>query len=174
MAEPFLGEIIMFGGNFAPRGWALCDGQILPINQNQSLFSLLGTTYGGDGRTTFGLPDLRGRVAMHPGTGPGLSSRNLGARGGSETVPLSTTQIPAHNHAANCVVPGGNSNDAVNNFWADDVGVSSGTYHSGPATNTMNSDAIANAGGGQAHDNVQPFQCVNYIIALQGLFPSRN
>ena len=174
MADPFIGEIIMFGGNFAPRGWALCDGQLLSIASNSALFAILGTTYGGNGRTDFGLPDLRGRVAMHKGTGPGLTPRNLGQKSGSETVTLNATQIPEHNHAANCVAPGGNSNDAVNNFWADDVGVSSGTYHSGPATNTMNPGAIANTGGSQAHDNVQPFQCVNYIIALQGVFPSRN
>ncbi len=123
--EPFLGEILMFAGNFAPRGWAFCDGQILPISQNQALFSLLGTTYGGDGRTTFALPELRGRVAMHPGTGPGLSSRQLGEKSGVESVTL----------------------------W----GVSA-----------------QNTGGGQAHTNIQPFQCVNYIIALQGTFPSRN
>lgn len=174
MSEPFIGEIIMFGGNFAPRGWALCDGQLLSIASNTALFSILGTTYGGDGRTTFGLPDLRGRVAMHQGNGPGLSNRRLGQKGGVEAVTLSETQIPPHNHAANCVVPAGNTNDAVNNFWADDAGVSSGTYHSGPATNQMNPNAIGNTGGGQSHDNVQPFQCVNYIIALTGIYPSRN
>ena len=188
--DPFIAEIIMFGGNFAPRGWALCDGQLLPIAQNSALFSILGTTYGGDGRTTFGLPDLRGRVPLHPGSGPGLSSRALGERAGAENVILATTQIPAHNHvatststsAANAVAPAGNSNDAVDNFWADDVGVSSGTYHSGPANETMNTGAVSTAtttavadtGGSQAHTNVQPFLGVNFIIALTGTFPSRN
>ena len=118
MSSPFIGQIIMFGGNFAPRGWALCDGQLLPISQNSALFSILGTTYGGDGRTSFGLPELRGRVAMHPGNGPGLSSRRLGERSGVETVTLGATQVPAHGHnpVANAIGPAGNSNDAIGNF----------------------------------------------------------
>ena len=174
MSDPFIGQIVMFGGNFAPRSWAFCDGQLLAISQNQALFSILGTTYGGDGRTTFALPDLRGRVAMHAGSGPGLTPRSLGERGGTENVALTVNQIPAHNHAANCVAPTGNSNDAVGNLWADDAGVSSGTYSSAPATSTMNAGAIGNSGGGQAHTNVQPYLCVNYIIALFGTFPSRN
>jgi len=176
MAEPFIGQIVLFGGNFAPRGWALCNGQLLPISSNSALFSILGTTYGGDGRTSFGLPDLRGRVPMHPGTGPGLSPRTLGQRGGVEDVVLTASQIPEHNHSANCVTPAGNSNDAVNNFWADDAGVSSGTYHDGAGATPvpMNTNAIGNAGGGQPHTNIQPYQCVNYIIALVGLFPSRS
>jgi len=182
MSNPFIGEIVMFGGNFAPRSWAFCDGQLLPISQNQALFSILGTTYGGDGRTTFGLPDLRSRVPIGEGTGPGLTPRTLGAKGGAENVILSTNQIPAHNHVAtstaNAVTPAGNSNDAAGNFWADDAGVSSGTYHTGPATGTMNSDAvqteIQNEGGGQSHTNVQPFLGMNFIIAIQGVFPSRN
>lgn len=178
MSEPFIGEIKMFGSNFAPRGWALCDGQLLPIAQNSALFSLLGTTYGGDGRTTFGLPDLRGRVPMHPGNGPGLSPRLLGQKLGSENTTLNTNNLPPHNHSAtaNAVAPGGNSNDAINNFWADDVGVSSGTYHTGPATGTMNPGAISvgNTGGGQSFSNQQPSQCVNFIIALVGIFPSRS
>lgn len=176
MSSPFIGEIIMFGGNFNPRNWAFCDGQLLSIAQNTALFSILGTTYGGDGRTNFGLPDLRGRVAMHPGNGPGLTPRTLGQKAGNETVQLSLSQIPAHNHGANCVGGAGNSNDAVSNFWADDAGVSSGTYHTGAGASfsAMNSGAIANSGGGSSHNNIQPFQCVNYIIALQGIFPSRN
>ena len=178
MSEPFLGQITMFAGNFAPRSWAFCDGQLLPIAQNSALFSILGTTYGGDGRTSFGLPDLRGRVAMGPRNGPGLSPRTLGQKSGVENVTLTTDQIPSHNHAAtaNAVAPAGNSNDANNNLWADDAGVSSGTYHTGPANVTMNAGAVtvANAGSGQGHPNVQPFLCVNYIIALQGIFPSRN
>ena len=178
MAEPFLGQIVMFGGNFAPRSWALCDGQLLSIAQHSALFSILGTTYGGDGRVTFGLPDLRGRVAMHKGNGPGLTPRSLGARGGAEEVSLTTNQMPSHNHAAAAhgVAPAGNSNDANGNFWADDAGVASGTYHTGPANVQMNAGAVtvANEGSGQGHPNVQPFLCVNYIIALQGIFPSRN
>jgi microcystin-dependent protein len=182
MSDPFLGQITIFAGNFAPRNWAFCDGQLLSINQNQALFAILGTTYGGDGRTTFGLPDLRGRVAIGKGQGAGLSSYPLGSRGGQERVTLVETQIPSHDHTAasvaNAVMPAGNSNDAVNNFWADDAGVSSGTYHTGPANAEMNASAISttvnNAGGGQNHENRQPYLAMNYIIALQGLFPSRN
>lgn len=174
MAEPFLGQIKMFGGNFAPRGYAFCDGTILPISQNQALFSLLGTTYGGDGRTTFALPDLRGRLPVHEGTGTGLTPRPLGAKGGAEAVTLNAAQLPAHSHAARCVTPAGNTNDAAGAVWADDAGVSSGTYSTATPNATMASSAISNAGGNQAHTNVQPFLCVNFIIALQGIFPSRN
>ena len=106
MSDPFIAEIIMFGGNFAPRGWAFCDGQLLSISSNSALFSILGTTYGGDGRTTFGLPDLRGRVAMHPGSGPGLTQRRLGEKSGMETVTLTTNQIPSHNHTATATASG--------------------------------------------------------------------
>lgn len=174
MSEPFIAEIKIFGGNFAPRNFALCDGQLLAIAQNTALFSLLGTTYGGDGRTTFALPDLRGRVPIHPGNGPGLTSRRLGERGGAEDVTLNVNQIPAHNHSANAVTPAGNSNDAAGNYWADDAGVSSGTYHTGPANAAMNAGTIGNTGGSQPHPNMQPFLAVNFIIALFGIFPSRS
>ena len=174
MSDPFLGQIIMFGGNFAPRGWALCEGQLLPISQNTALFSILGTTYGGDGRTTFGLPDLRGRVPMGNGQGPGLTNRRLGEKSGAENVTLTSAQMPTHNHTAAAVGPAGNSNDATGNVWADDAGVSSATYSSGVVTGAMRGDAIGNAGSNQAHTNVQPYQVVNFIIALQGTFPSRN
>lgn len=183
MSNPFIGEVVMFGGNFAPRGWAFCDGRLLAISQNTALFSILGTTYGGDGRTTFGLPDLRGRTPIGARQGPGLTNRLLGSRGGSEAVVLTANQMPAHNHSAtstaNAVTPAGNSNDATGNFWADDAGVSSGTYHSGPANTTMSSAAVQttvanNEGGGQSHPNMQPYQGVSFIIAIQGVFPSRN
>lgn len=178
--DPFLGEIIMFGGNFAPRGWALCDGQLLPISANTALFSILGTTYGGDGRTSFGLPDLRGRVPMHAGNGPGLSDRRLGAKGGSETTHITTANMPAHNHAAPVV--NGSSN-------VPDTKVPAGAYlPTGPRSGGVDLYASAlgtaqpmggggstgNAGGNIPVDNVQPYQCVNYIIALQGVFPSRS
>lgn len=176
MADPFLGEIRMFAGNFPPRGWAFCDGQLLPIAQNTALFSLLGTIYGGDGRTTFALPELRGRVPMHSGNGPGLTSRPQGQKSGQENVTLAANELPEHSHTAKCVVPAGNSNDAANNYWADDAGVSSGTYHTGAGATfaNMNAGAITGGGGGQAHNNMQPYLCIQYIIALQGIFPSRS
>jgi microcystin-dependent protein len=177
MSEPFIGQIMMFGGNFTIRGWAFCDGQLLPISQNQALFAILGPTYGGDGRTTFGLPDLRGRVAIHQGNGAGLSNYNLGQRGGVETVTLNANQIPAHTHTAtaHAKMPAGNSNDATGNFWSDDAGAASATY-STTADTTMNPGAVtlASIGGGQDHTNIQPYLAVNYLIALTGIFPSRN
>jgi len=171
-SEPFLAEIIMFGGNFAPRGWALCDGQLLAISQYSALFSLLGTTYGGDGRTTFGLPDMRGRVPMHAGNGPGLTPRNLGQKGGQERVTLSVGQMPSHMHSVNAQSENGNAEVPTGNYWAkksrDD------DYSTAPPDVTMNVNAISPAGGDQSHENMQPYTVVNFIIALQGVFPSRN
>lgn len=161
----------MFAGNFAPRGWALCDGQILPISQNTALFSILGTTYGGDGRTTFALPDLRGRVPVHPGTGAGLTSYRLGQRGGVESVTLSPPQIPSHNHAMRGNSGQPDESNPENGFPANSAGTGEDLYHSSSNTSM---GVTANAGGGQPHTNVQPFLCVNYIIALQGIFPSRS
>ena len=174
MSEPFIAEIIMFGGNFAPRGWALCDGQLLSISSNSALFSLLGTTYGGDGRTTFGLPDLRGRVAIHPGTGPGLSTYRLGQKAGAENVTLNLNQIPSHTHQAKAHAGPGNRNTATGSAWSDDAGVSWAAYTNTAPTANMHTGAIANAGGSQSHTNIQPYLCVNFIIALVGVFPSRN
>lgn len=172
--NPFIGAIIMFGGNFAPRGWALCDGQLLPISQYSALFSILGTTYGGDGRSTFGLPDLRGRVPMHAGTGAGLTPRQLGERGGQETVTLTTNQIPAHSHTIFAVSAVGDSNDPNNRLLAN-----TGAFDNEYSANTsghvaMSSSMVQNVGNGQPHNNVQPFLCVNFIIALQGTYPSRS
>jgi len=180
--EAFIGQILMFGGNFAPRGWALCDGQLLSISSNSALFAILGTTYGGDGRTTFGLPDLRGRVAMHAGSGPGLTPRALGSEGGSQSNTLAQGNLPAHNHSvsalAKCKGGAGNANTAVGNVWSNDAGVSSATYSNAGADADMAAGAInvqeANVGNNQPLNNIQPFQVVNYIIALQGVFPSRN
>ena len=171
--EPFIGMIVMFGGNFAPRSWALCDGQLLPIAQNQALFSILGTIYGGDGRTTFALPDLRGRVAMHPGSGPGLTTRSLGQKSGSETVTLNVNQIPSHRHNVQCDPDPGTKRVPTNAYPAGEAtGVTA--LYSPEGTGTMHTSMIAPTGGGQSHTIVQPFQCVNFIIALQGTFPSRN
>lgn len=179
MSEPFIAEVRIFAGNFAPRGWAFCDGQLLPISQNTALFSLIGTTYGGDGRTTTALPDLRGRSAMHPGRGPGLTSRRLGQRLGTETVTLSEAQIPSHNHllggvsdTASTAADGGGT-PANNRSLAKTV---AGGLYADTLTNTvpLASSAASNTGGSQSHDNVQPFLTLNFIIALQGLFPSRS
>lgn len=168
--DPFVGQITMFAGNFAPRGWAFCDGQLLDVSQNDALFSLLGTTYGGDGRTTFGLPDLRGRTPIHYGSGPGLTPRNLGARGGTERVTLTAPQLPPHNHpaigaddAANAVSPAGNTL----------ANTGPPVYVPGGAQ-PMALDTVSSVGGSQAHDNMMPFQAVYFIIALTGIFPTRN
>lgn len=168
--EPFIGMIVQFGGNFAPRGWALCDGQLLPISSNSALFSILGTTYGGDGKSTFALPDLRGRVAMQPGTGPGLSARQLGQKGGAETVTLTVNQMPGHNHALNALADDARVATVANNTLAQDQNI----YSSSAPNAAMNAACIGNTGGSQPFGVVQPFLCVNFIIALQGLFPSRN
>ncbi len=173
MSEPFLGEIIMFAGNFAPRGWALCDGQLLPISSYTALFSILGTTYGGDGRTTFALPDLRGRAPIHAGVGPGLSSRSLGSRSGSETNTLDATQLPNHSHTfTNSVdtAPGTAATPGAGTMPAE---ASEDIYGEGEAVinTTVTTSAV---GGSLPVNNMQPYLTVNYIIALQGVFPSRS
>jgi len=180
--NPFLAQIVMFAGNFAPRGWALCDGQLLPINSNQALFSLLGTTYGGDGRTTFALPDLRGRAPIHPGNGPGLSSYRLGQKGGAEYVILNQTQIPTHTHSAsgqiacnfNPTTPA-TSTSPVNGVFAN---AESKVYNTASPNQHMAANGVSvtvgNTGGNLSHTNIQPYNCVNYIIALEGVFPSRS
>ena len=167
MSEPFIGQITMFGGNFAPRGWAFCNGQLLSISQNTALFSLLGTIYGGDGETTFALPELRGRVPMHWGNGPGLSSRNIGEKSGVENVILTTNQIPSHTHSLRVKDDDANQGSPVNNVLANANIYSNATPDAG-----MSAGAMLNTGGGQQHTNVQPFQCVSFIIALQGIYPS--
>ncbi len=171
--DPFIGEIRMFAGNFAPRGWALCDGQLLPITQNTALFSILGTTYGGDGRETFALPDLRGRVPMHAGSSPGLSPRNLGQKGGTETNTLTIAQLPPHRHSVSAVAEDGNQSVATDNLPAGTKVLDK--EYSDAAPNTKMSDFMINAtGGGQPVNNIQPYQTVNFIIALHGVYPSRN
>lgn len=186
--DQLLGQIMLFAGNFAPRGWAFCDGQLLAISQNSALFSILGTTYGGDGRTTFALPDLRGRVAVHKGNGPGLSPYILGEKGGVEDVTLNTLQIPSHSHIAGSVSLPVSSSEATSSDPVGQVLASAMTYISREATASTNvyADAdMANSnmktagstgatGGSQSHTNVQPYLATNYIIAVQGTFPSRN
>lgn len=171
--DPFIGQIIMFGGNFAPRGWAFCDGQLLAISQNTALFSILGTTYGGDGRTTFGLPDLRGRVAMHAGNGPGLSDRRLGAKAGTQTTTLTVNEMPPHNHRFRAEVAAADQSNPTDNLLAAPP---SAIYHPQSAADEvlMHNDSITSVGSGQSFSNEQPYQVVNFIIALTGTFPSRN
>lgn len=167
MSEPFLAEIRIVGFNFPPRGWAVTDGQILPINQNQSLYSLIGTTYGGDGRTSFALPDLRSRTPVHRGDG-----FQLGQKGGAETVTLTAAEIAAHTHAVVAVAAPGNDDEPEGRFLAEPtVGEA---YRAGSTNTALRSGTVTNAGGGQAHNNMQPFSVLNFCIALQGLFPSRN
>jgi microcystin-dependent protein len=169
MAQPYVGEIRMFGGNFAPAGWMFCNGQILPISENETLFQLIGTTYGGDGQSTFALPNLQSRLPMHMGTGPGLSNRILAESGGTETVTLTVNQIPAHTHVPQASNAGTSDNPA-NNFWArTTTGKSYGTT---PTDTTMNPQTISAVGGSQPHENMHPFLCVSYIISLFGIFPS--
>lgn len=183
-SNPFIGEINMFAGNFAPRNWALCNGQLLPIASNSALFSILGTTYGGNGATTFGLPDLRGRVPMHAGNGPGLTFRPLGQKSGTENVTLTASQIASHSHTATTTAAmNASSAEGDSSTPGGKIPAKSGIGDP-DFTDPANADAqldaaaiaasttIGNAGGSQAHTNVQPFQCINFIIALQGVYPS--
>jgi microcystin-dependent protein len=171
MADPFVAEIRIFPFNFAPKGWAWCDGQLLPLSQNTALFSLLGTTYGGDGKSTFALPDLEGRAPMHPGQGPGLSLHDLGETGGSETVSLLESEIPAHSHAFMASNGPANSRAVAGNALARVVG---GLAYAAPgAIVQMAAEALAPAGGDQPHNNLQPYLTLYFCIALQGVFPPR-
>ncbi|MCP3136615.1 phage tail protein [Pyxidicoccus xibeiensis] len=174
MSEPFIGQIMMFAGNFPPRGWQFCQGQILSIAQNTALFSILGTTYGGNGQTTFALPDLRGRYPMQPGQGPGLSPRTLGEQGGSETVTLISTQMPAHNHTLNVSSQNGDTETPVGTVLAADSSATITNYRAAPIDGTMNPASIGVAGGSQPHNNMSPYTCINFIIAMEGIYPSRN
>lgn len=169
--EPFLGEIRMFAGNFAPRGWALCNGQLLPINQNQALFSLLGTMYGGDGKTTFALPNLQGRVPIHMGQGLNLTPRFQGEAGGEEEVILTISEIPQHNHQA--IASNGEATELspAGNVWATK---SRTTLYNKTGNVAMSNSAIGMAGGNQPHNNMPPYLTINFIIALQGIYPSRD
>ena len=174
MSEPYLGEIRLVGFNYEPEGWAFCDGRLLPIAQYDALFALIGTTYGGDGQTTFALPDLRGRTPIHMGQGNGLSNRTIGQNGGAETVTLSMNELPVHSHAAQAFEGSGTSSNPSGAVWA---GVSSGAIYrvdDGSTLAAMNPGAVSPVGGSQPHDNLQPYLCVNFIIALDGVFPTQS
>ena len=169
--EPYIGQIMAFGGNFAPQGWALCDGSLLPISQYDALFNLIGTTYGGDGQTTFAVPDLRGRAALHQGQGPGLSSYSLGQSGGAEAVTLTANQLSPHSHPAMGHSGAGDNVHPAGAVWA---GSSTNLYTAGAAANAaMDATLIAPSGGSQPHDNMLPFLTLNFCIALEGIYPSQ-
>ena len=172
MSEPFLAEVRMVGFNFAPRGWAFCDGQILPINQNQSLYSLLGTTYGGDGRTTFALPDLRGRTPIHVGSSNGGGDHRLGQKSGEETHTLAANEMPQHTHTLRASSTDANAGAPTNHVLARST--TPEAYREAGSLSAMQAGSITNVGGSQAHENMQPYITLNFCIALQGLFPSRN
>jgi microcystin-dependent protein len=172
MAQPFIGEVRMFAGNFAPLGWLFCDGSLLPISEYETLFNLIGTTYGGDGQSTFALPDLRGRVPIHQGPLAGGSTYVIGQSGGVESVTLTTQQIPNHGHALVASGGAGSASGPGGNVPALAVG---NLYVGSPTSPTVNLSemAIGSAGGSQPHDNLQPFLCVSFIISLFGIFPPR-
>lgn len=178
--EPFIGEIVLFAGNFAPRGWSFCNGQLLSISVNASLYSILGTTFGGDGIETFGLPDLRGRVPVHPGTGVGLSKRTLGESGGMESIVLTINQMPTHTHVVSATVD-------VPIFYENSTSESTGVLITPESASKIRSGALdknarnlttenfsESTGHSSPHNNMQPYQCINFIIALQGIYPARS
>lgn len=175
MADPFVAEIRMFPFNFAPRGWAFCNGQILPISQNTALFSLLGTTYGGNGQSTFALPDLQGSAAMFDGQGPGLSLRDLGEMGGEQTVTLIVTELPAHTHTVNGKTAGGTANPTDLVWGTSNAAKVAANFYApaAPAPVNMNVVALALTGGSLPHNNLMPYTMLNFNIALQGVFPPR-
>jgi microcystin-dependent protein len=169
--DPFVAEIRIFGFTFAPKGWAFCDGQLLPLSQNTALFSLLGTTYGGDGKSNFALPDMQGNAPMHPGQGPGLSLHDLGETGGSETVSLLESEIPSHGHGVNVSAGDGNTRIASGQQPAGGIGVS--MYGPTPTNTSLSPNSLPPAGGDQPHNNMMPYLTLNFCIALQGVFPPR-
>jgi len=170
--DPFVAEIRIFPFNFAPKGWAFCDGQILPLSQNTALFSLLGTTYGGDGKSNFALPNFQGSAPMHPGQGPGLSLHDLGETGGSETVSLLESEIPSHSHAHTVSAADAQTGSPTGQLFASGIGIGMYTSPPGPLT-PLSDNALAPAGGDQPHNNMQPYLTLNFCIALQGVYPPR-
>jgi len=173
MAERYIGEIRLFGGNFAPAGWALCNGQLIPIAQNTALFSILGTTYGGNGTTNFALPDLRQRMPMHAGSGPGLTVRDLGEQGGEQTTTLTVQQIPSHSHAMLASNAAATVQSPASALLAKPITLSA-PYHDPAAMAPSPAGPLGTTGGGGAHNNMQPYLVLNFIIALTGTFPPRN
>lgn len=171
--NPYVGQIKMFAGNFAPAGWMFCEGQLLPISEYETLFVIIGTTYGGDGQTTFALPDLRGRLPMHTGTGQGLTPRVIGEMGGSENVTLTINQMPAHNHLVNAVTADGNQSTPTGSLYAN-TKVLDKEYSDAASNTVMKSTMVGNTGGNQSIDNRQPSLAVSFIISLYGIFPSQN
>jgi len=172
MSDPYIGEIRMFAGNFPPSGWAFCDGQEIPISENDTLFTLIGTTYGGDGQSTFRLPDLQGRVPIHQGTGPGLNTYTIGEKAGVEAVTLTTQQIPSHPHAWFASKGAGGSNTPKDNVTATPPVAK--LYRTGSPTDPMSPKVIQPAGGSQPHENLQPYLTISFIISLFGVFPRQN
>jgi microcystin-dependent protein len=173
MSQPYIGEIRLVGFNFAPAGWAFCNGQLMAISENEALFNLIGTTYGGDGQTTFALPNLQSRVIIHQGQGPGLSNYIIGENAGVEAVTVATNQLPIHSHAANCSSSAGSQSSPVANIWSADAAGLTAEY-SNSQNGQMNAAAIGQSGGSQPHENRMPFLAMNYIISLFGIFPSQN
>ena len=173
MSDPFVAEIRIVGFNFAPKGWALCDGQLMSISQNTALFSLLGTTYGGDGRTTFGLPNLQGSVPIHQGQGAGLSLYDLGEQGGSSSVTLLESEMPAHGHTVGAAVGAGNQASPTGRAWSSLPGRTPPMLFAASPNTTMSPQAFAVTGASQPHNNMSPYVVLNFIIALQGIFPPR-
>jgi microcystin-dependent protein len=173
MGEPFIGEIRMFGGNFAPASWAMCQGQLMAIAQNDALFTLIGTTYGGDGQETFGIPDLQGRVPIHAGQGPGITQNYvLGEKAGVEAVTLTTQQTPIHNHAFSVQSAFGTQNSPANNFMA--APLTGKAYYATTGDKNMANNILSPAGGSQPHENLQPYLTISFIISLFGVFPTQN
>ncbi len=182
MSQPFVGQIIMFGGNFPPNGWALCAGQLMPISENETLFNLIGTTFGGDGQSTFGLPDLQGRVPIHQGQGGGLSNYVIGQKAGAENVTVITQQLPQHTHTllSNTSGTGGTNQNPVSNAILSNVGISGGPTTPplafkapGGTQVTIANSAVGQTGGSQPHNNIQPVIAVTYCISLFGIFPTQ-
>lgn len=172
MSLSYIGEIRMFGGNFAPQGWMFCSGQLIPISENDTMFNLIGTTYGGDGQSTFALPNLNGRVPIHMGTGPGLSPYVIGQSGGVETVTLNTQQIPSHSHTPQCNNTAGGQDAPGNGVWAANSSVSPYSTQPPAAASALASQAVGQAGGSQPHENMMPFLAVSFIISMFGVFPT--